>query len=302
MKSPPLLPCALFALLIVCAPARAALDVLSCEAEWAALAAELGGERVRTASATIGTQDPHRIEARPSLIAKVRNADLLVCTGLELEAGWLPILLQQSGNPRIQPGQPGHLVAGFLVPRLEMPTRIDRSRGDVHGSGNPHIQLNPHNIAIVAKALSERLAALDPEGAPTYEQRYQDFAARWTAAVEGWEQRGATLAGVGVISHHKDMVYLIDWLGMRELGTLEPKPGLEPSSAHLAALLRQLQQAPARMVLRTPYQNERASAWLADKAGVPAVMLPNTVGGTEAASDLFALFDDILARLLGAMK
>lgn len=294
--------CALCALLSVCLPAQAALNVLSCEAEWAALAAELGGDRVRANSATAGTQDPHRIEARPSLIAKVRNADLLICTGLDLEAGWLPILLRQSGNPRIQPGQPGHFMAGLLVPRLEVPSQLDRSRGDVHSYGNPHIQLDPHNIAIVAKGLSERLALLDPENTAIYQQRYRDFAARWNAAIEQWERRGAPLAKLGVISHHKDMVYLIDWLDMRELGTLEPKPGLEPSSAHLAALLRRLRQEPARMVLRTPYQSERASAWLAEKAGIPAVMLPNTVGGTQAASDLFALFEDILARLLEATR
>jgi zinc/manganese transport system substrate-binding protein len=293
---------ALCAALCCALPAHAALSVLACEAEWAALAGELGGRHVDAASATTGLQDPHRVDARPSLIARVRNADLLVCTGLELESGWLPVLLQQSGNPRIQPGQPGNLAVGRLVRRLEMPSSLDRSQGDVHGQGNPHIQLDPRNIAGVARGLSTRLAELDPAHAADYAGRLADFEQRWTAAIARWEARAAPLRGLAVVTHHKDMVYLVDWLGMRELGNLEPKPGLEPSSAHLATLLDQLKQQPARLVLRTPYQGERASLWLADKAGIHAVMLPTTVGGSDAATDLFALFDDILARLLGARQ
>ncbi|MBK6289349.1 MAG: zinc ABC transporter substrate-binding protein [Gammaproteobacteria bacterium] len=286
----------------LCMPAQAALNVLSCEAEWAALASEIGGKRLNVSSATTGQQDPHRIEARPSLIARVRNADLLVCTGLDLEAGWLPVLLQQSGNRRIQPGQPGNFVAGNLVPRLELPTQLDRAQGDVHGSGNPHIQLNPHNLVPVGEALATRLGELDPANAEAYRAAYADFRARLEFAMQRWEQQAVALNGVGVIAHHKDMVYLFDWLGMREIGNLEPKPGLEPSSAHLAALLQQLRQDPARMVLHTPYQSERASQWLSAQASIPAVMIPNTVGGTDAATDLFTLFEDIISRLLGGLQ
>jgi zinc/manganese transport system substrate-binding protein len=283
-------------------PAHAALSVLACEPEWAALATEIGGANIDAASATTGQQDPHRIEARPSLIARVRNADLLICTGLELESGWLPVLLQQSGNARIQPGQPGNFVAGRVVRRLEMPTALDRAQGDVHGQGNPHVQMDPHNIAKIADALAQRLSELDSAHAADYASGLQKFQQRWSEAIARWEQQAAPLHDVAVVTHHKDMVYLIAWLGMREVGNLEPKPGLEPSSSHLAGLLDQLKQSPARLVLRTPYQSERASEWLAEKAGIKAVMLPNTIGGSDAATDLFALFDDILARLLGAVK
>ena len=283
-------------------PARAGIDILTCEAEWAALATEIGGEAVSASSATTGKQDPHRIEARPSLIAKVRNADLLVCTGLDLEAGWLPVLLQQSGNRKIQPGQPGFFSAGTTVPRLDLPTSLDRAQGDLHGGGNPHIQLDPHNIATVARALAARLAQLDPANATGYEERLGAFLERWNAAIPRWEAAAASLKGLTVVTHHRDMVYLSTWLGMRELGTLEPKPGLEPTSGHLAELLTQLSQDPARLILRTPYQSERASAWLAGRASIPAVMIPNTVGGSEGATDLFTLFDDIIARLTGALK
>ncbi len=290
------------ALLLAALPGHAALNVLACEPEWAALAQELGGDKVKTSSATTALQDPHRVEARPSLIARTRNADLLICTGLELEVGWLPILLQQSGNAKIAPGQPGYLEAGTLVQRLEIPTRLDRSDGDVHPGGNPHIQGDPHNVARVAEALVKRLAEVDPGNAAFYQSRYKDFSARWTAATAKWEQQAAPLKGVAVVVHHKNMSYMLNWLNMREAGALEPKPGIEPSAAHLAELLAQLQRQPAKMVLRAAYQDDRASEWLSEHAKIPAVMLPFTVGGSDRAKDLFGLFDDTIARLLGAAK
>lgn len=281
-------------------PAHATMSVFACESEWASLATEIGGDKIKVASATSGQQDPHHIEARPSLIAKIRNADLLVCTGLELETGWLPVLLQQSGNNAIQPGQPANFVAGDFVVKLDIPTQLDRAAGDVHPGGNPHIQLDPHNIALVAKALSERMVQLDVSNAALYKSRYEDFAIRWQVATKKWEQQAQPLHGMNVITHHKDMEYLLHWLGMNDVGNLEPKPGVEPSSAHLAELLAQLQQKPAKMILRSPYQGERASEWLAEKANIPAVMIPNTVGGSDEAKDLFSLYDDILKRMLGA--
>jgi zinc/manganese transport system substrate-binding protein len=283
-------------------PAYAAVNILACEPEWAALATEIGGDKVKASSATTALQDPHRIEARPSLIARARNADLLVCTGLELEVGWLPILLQQSGNPKIASGQPGHLEAGMLVPRLEIPTRLDRSEGDVHAAGNPHIQQDPRNIARVADALAQRLSQIDPTNASYYQARHKDFSARWNAAMRTWEQQATPLKGISVVEHHKNMAYLLYWLGMREVGTLEPKPGVEPSAAHLSALVNQLQRQPAKMVMRAAYQDPRASQWLAEHAHIPAVVVPFTVGGTEKAKDLFGLFDDTLQRLLEGTK
>jgi zinc/manganese transport system substrate-binding protein len=283
-------------------PAHAVLNVMACEPEWAALAEELGGDKLKVSSATTARQDPHRIEARPSLIARTRNADLLVCTGLELETGWLPVLLQQSGNAKIAVGQPGFFEAGNFVPRLEIPTHVDRSDGDVHAAGNPHIQQDPHNIALVAPALSRRLSELDPTNAAHYQARLKDFSTRWNAAMQKWEQQAAPLKNVAVIEHHKNMEYVMNWLGMRQVGTLEPKPGVEPSAAHLTQLLTQLQKQPAKMVLRAAYQDDRASLWLAERAHIPAVALPFTVGGNEKAKDLFGFFDDTVQRLLDAAK
>jgi len=279
-----------------------ALNVLTCEPEWAALVSEIGGDKVKVSSATTALQDPHQIQARPSLISRTRNADLLVCTGLELEVGWLPIMLQQSGNGRIAPGQPGFLEAGRFVPRLDIPTRVDRSEGDVHAAGNPHIQQDPRNIARVAEVLVQRMSQIDAADAGYYQARYKDFAARWNGAMRKWEQQAAPLKGMAVVEHHKNMEYLMNWLGMHSVGTLEPKPGVEPSAAHLSQLVAQLQSRPAKMVLRAAYQDSRASEWLAEHAHIPAVMLPFTVGGDDKAKDLFSLFDDTVQRLLEGGK
>ncbi|WP_426177217.1 metal ABC transporter substrate-binding protein [Massilia sp. TWR1-2-2] len=287
---------------LLSASAHAELNVLACEPEWEALTKELGGDKVKVSSATNALQDPHRIEARPGLIARTRNADVLVCTGLELEAGWLPMLVQQSGNPKIAAGRPGFFEAGAVVPRLDVPARVDRSDGDVHAAGNPHIQQNPRNIALVAVALAKRLAELDPANAAWYQARQADFAGRWNAAMLRWEKQAAPLRGVAVVEHHKNMEYLMNWLGMRQVGTLEAKPGVEPSAAHLGQLLAQLQRQPAKMVLRAAYQDARPSQWLAERAKIPAVLVPFTVGADDKVTDLFSLFDVTVQRLLEANK
>ena len=301
MKNYSLLVTGLLAALISL-PAHAVLNVMACEPEWAALTEELGGDKIKVTSATTAKQDPHRIEARPSLIARTRNADLLVCTGLELEVGWLPVLVQQSGNSKIALGQPGFLEAGSYVQRLEIPTSVDRSEGDVHAAGNPHIQTDPRNIALVATALTRRLSEIDPANAAYYQARYKDFSTRWNAAMQKWQQEAAPLKNVAIIEHHKNMEYLLHWLGMHQVGTLEPKPGVEPSAAHLTQLLTKLQSQPAKMVMRAAYQDDRASQWLSERAHIPSVELPFTVGGNEKAKDLFALFDDTVQRLLDAAK
>lgn len=282
------------------APAHAALRVLACEPEWGALTQELGGSLVDVSVATTALQDPHQIQAKPSLIARARNADLLVCTGAELEIGWLPVLLQQSGNAKVQAGQPGNFAAADTVRKLEVPGQLDRSQGDVHAAGNPHIQTDPRNIAQVAAALSTRLQQVDPTHAAEYAKRQADFGARWQQAMARWAAQSAPLRGLPVVSQHKAFVYLYDWLGLKEVAVLEPKPGVEPSASHLQAVLSTLRATPARMVLYAAYQDSRPSDWLSKNAGIAAVKLPFTVGGTEAAKDLFGLFDDTVTRLLAA--
>lgn len=280
--------------------AHAALSVFACEPEWAALSKEIGGADVKVYSATTALQDPHRIEARPSLIAQMRRAGLVVCTGADLETGWLPVLLREAGNAAVQPGRPGYFEAARLVPLLDKPARLDRADGDVHAAGNPHIHTDPRNILRVSDALTARLAELDPANAAAHRARGQALAMRWQAAIARWEARAAPLKGMPVVTQHKSFPYLLAWLGLREVAVLEPRPGVEPSVGHLARVAAQLQTNPAKMVLRAVYQSPRPADWLAQRLGVPALTLPYTVGGNPRAQDLFGLFDETLDQLLSA--
>ncbi len=167
-------------------PASAAVRVFACEPEWGALAREIGGDEVSVFTATHALQDPHHIQARPSLIARMRRADLVIATGAQLEIGWLPVLLRQAANPRVQPGQPGYLAAADYVQKLDVPARVDRALGDIHPAGNPHIQTDPRNIGRVAAALAERLQQIDPQHAAAYAARYANFARRWQQALARW--------------------------------------------------------------------------------------------------------------------
>jgi len=289
-------------LLLISSNVHAALNVFACEPEWTALTQQLAGDKASIYTATGPLQDPHQVQARPSLIARARNAQLLVCTGAELEIGWMPVVLEESGNSAIQPGSSGHFEAAKYVTMLEVPTRLDRADGDVHAAGNPHIQTDPRNFLPIADALSKRLIQLDPANTAYYRQRLAAFNQQWRAAIAKWEIQAAPLKGVSIIAHHKGFPYMNNWLGLKEVAELEPKPGMEPSAAYLGKVLGELQQHPARMVIRAAYQNERPSEWIAERAHIPAVMLPFTVGGTPQATDLFTMFDDTIQRLLAGLK
>ncbi len=283
-------------------PASAALNVFTTVPEWAALASEIGGSYIKAVSATTAMQDPHRIDAKPSLIARARNADLVIATGADLEIGWLPMVQRESGNSRIQSGQPGYFEAARYVTMLEIPPRLDRADGDVHAAGNPHIQTDPRNMLKVGAALAARMAELDPANAAAYRTGYAAFAERWRGNIARWEKAAAPLKGVPVVTQHKAWVYLFDWLGLREVGTLESKPGVEPTIAHLAQVRDQAANSHPRMVIRAAYNSARPAEWLSAEAKLPIVVLPFTVGGTPEAKNLTALFDDTVARLLKPLQ
>jgi zinc/manganese transport system substrate-binding protein len=303
---------ALLAVLMLPPTAAAQLRVFACEPEWSALAVAIGGDLVQASSATHALQDPHYVEARPSLLAQVRKADLVICSGAQLEIGWLPMLLGKANNARVLPGKDGFLEASTLVRRLDVPDSVDRAQGDIHPQGNPHIQMNPHNIARVAAALGQRLAALDPANAARYAAGADDFLQRWESAIAAWEERARPLAGKRVIGHHRSWVYLEDWLGLVEVGTLEPVPGIPPTAAHLASLLQELgtdgegtngagtNGLGADFIIRAPFHSAKASEWLQERTGIPALALPMTIGGSERAQDLFSWFDDLIDSLLAA--
>jgi len=283
---------------LVLAPLSAdAIEIFACEPEWGSLVQELAGGHATIAVATTAYQDPHRLQAKPSLIAAIRKADMVVCTGADLEIGWLPLLLRRAGKSKIQAGNPGYFMAADFVRKLEVPQIVDRSQGDIHPQGNPHVHLNPGNIVRISRALGERLAAVDPGNAAHYEMRLTDFQIRWADATSDWEKRSIGLEGLRLVSHHRSFSYLADWLDLNIVATLEPKPGIPASGAQLATLLEQLSSNPPAAVIRTPYDNKRPSRWLSERLDIPALTLPYTIEGTAEVVDLFALIDVTIQSL-----
>lgn len=283
-------------------PAHAELRILATTADWGSLATELGGDKVNVYTATSALQDVHKVDAKPSLVARARTADLVVANGADLEIGWLPVLLQESGNAKVRPGTPGYFDAASVVKLTDIPTAVDRSMGDIHPLGNPHIQLDPRNVAEVARALSARLAAIDAANAGYYQQRGADFQARWQQAMVRWDAAAAPLKGMPVVVIHQDQSYLCRWIGLNRLAAIEPKPGVPPSAGYMAQLTTQLSADKPKMILRNAYNDPKAAEWLSERIGAPVVTLPFSVGGTPAAKDLFGLFDDTLRRLTEAAK
>jgi zinc/manganese transport system substrate-binding protein len=283
-------------------PAHAALNVFATVPEWGALAQEIGADKVKIYNATHGLQDPHRIEAKPSLIAQARSAQLVLATGAELEIGWLPVVIRESGNARIQVGQPGYFEAARYVTMLEIPAVLDRAHGDVHAGGNPHIQTDPRNLLKIGEALTARLSEIDPVNAMAYHTNFQTFAGKLRSAITRWEKEATPLKGVPILVQHKAFPYLQQWLGLKEVGSLEPKSGVEASSAYLAEVVARHAAQPAKFVIRPAYQYDAPSVWIAERTKIPAVALPFTIGGTPEAKDLFSLYDDTIRRLLKGLQ
>jgi len=281
--------------------AQAKLNIFACEPEWKALAEAIGGDKVKVTSATTAFQDPHHIEARPSLIAKTRRADLIICTGSELEIGWLPLLLRQSGNKNVQAGQPGYFLASEQVERIEIPEQMDRSMGDIHAGGNPHVHLDPNRLLTIAEVLTQRLAVVDVENAGFYEAQFEQFEAQWLEALKGWESQVAALKGKKVVVYHKNWSYLLAWLGMEAVADMEPKPGIPPTSSHLVSLLQLAKTEQPEAILVAAYQDDKGARWLAKKSGIPVLSLPFTVGGNEASTDLHGLYQNTLTQLLNTL-
>lgn len=278
-------------LLTMSSTSMGTLNIFTCEPEWASLSREIGADRVNISTAISADQDPHKVQARPSLISAARNADLVFCTGAELEVGWLPVLLSRSANPRIQQSD-GLLYAADLVELIEKPTELDRAHGDVHAAGNPHLHLDPHRINTVAKGLAARLTELDPEGAAIYQQNLDDFLDRWQTAISDWQARAAGLRGSAVVVHHRSFSYLLNWLGITAVAEMEPKPGLPPTPRHLSHILTQVQQHKVRMILYNSFNGDQGARWLAERSDACAVLLP-----FSHEESLFMLFEQLVDTL-----
>lgn len=286
-------------LLLASLPARATLEVLACEPEWAALVEELAGDRARITVATSPTQDPHRVQARPSLISAARRADLVVCTGADLEVGWLPVLLNKGANPRIRQA-PGLFYAADHVSLLDIPVQVSRSDGDVHAAGNPHFYMDPHRVLQVAVALSQRLAELDPEHGPAYQASLEEMQSTWQGSLEQLEQTAAPLKDMEVVVHHKNFRYLETWLGMKAVASLEPRPGIPPSPGTLQAVLDTVRDSAAQLVLYTHYNGDDAAQWLSARSGLCALELPLTVGAEPDTDTLLAFYGRLVDKLVDA--
>ncbi len=281
--------------------AYAKLNIFACEPEWQALAKEIGGDLVKVTSATTAYQDVHHIRAKPSLLAAMRKADIVFCSGASLESGWLPILIKKAGSQNVQPETVGWVMASDYVEKLEvMHEGIDRSQGHIHPEGNPHVHLDPRNIDAVADVFVERLYMIDQDNLKTYDANYKRFKSSWDSKLKTWEEKAAPLKGAKVVVYHNAWAYLINWLGMDVVATLEPKPGLPPTASHLEKLLKQIEGQNVKAILVAPYENKDAAEWLASKSGIQIVNLPFTVGGSEKADSLDALFDETLNALLEA--
>ena len=278
--------------------AHAELNVFACEPEYAALTKALA-PTANIYSATTAFQDPHQVQARPSLIAKMRQADLVVCAGADLEVGWLPMLQMKSANSKVRSTDQGLFFAADQIETLDKLASVDRSMGDVHAQGNPHLHFDPTRLLKVATALSAKLTQVDPASAVDYQKALADFTTRWQAAVPRWEEQAKGLQGKKVIAYHSSFKYLFNWIGIEQVADLEPKPGLAPTSGHLASLLARAEQGDILAVVVASYQDERGAKWLGEKANLPVVILPMSVGGNDSSQDLFGLYDSVISLLNG---
>jgi zinc/manganese transport system substrate-binding protein len=287
----------------VATPAGATVNVLTTTEGLAAVAREVGGDTVKVTALSRGIQDPHFVDANPSLAVKLRNADLLVDVGMDLEVGWLPPLVTQSRNAAIQPGGPRRLTAGNFVSPMDLPTGpVDRSQGDIHPSGNPHFLSDPRRAVQVAAAVAGRLAEIDPGNAAHYRERLQAFQGKVAAAENGWKAQLAPFAGRNVITQHKTLTYLLDWSGLKAAGYMEPKPGVAPPPSHVASLAAVVKSSGVKGVLVENYYGRGPADQLRDLTGVKVIVIPGDVGGTKEASDWFSYVDVLVRSLVQAVQ
>ncbi len=292
-----------FALLAVLAlslpkPAAAAVRVVSSIPTLGSLAKEVGGDRVEVQSLAKGYQDPHFVEPKPSLMLLLNRADLLLYVGLELEIGWLPPLVLGSRNPKIQTGESGSLDCSRAIPVLDIPTtKVDRSMGDIHPQGNPHYWLPPANAKIIAREIAQRLSQIDPGGSAIYQQNLAAFNDRVDAAVKKWQPMTAKVRGTKIVTYHKSWTYMSQWLGLQEIGYLEPKPGIPPDPDHLFRLIQAMRAEHVQLVLAEDFYNLNTARLVAEKGGAKLLDLPTDVGAKPAIKDWFTLVETILKQL-----
>ncbi|HWE25115.1 MAG TPA: metal ABC transporter substrate-binding protein [Myxococcales bacterium] len=288
--------------LLVPRPAAAAVKVISSIPTLGSLAKEVGGDRVDVESLAKGYQDPHFVEPKPSLMLTLNKADLLLYVGLDLEIGWLPPLVLGSRNPKIQTGELGSLDCSRAIPVLDIPTtKVDRSMGDIHPLGNPHYWLPPQNAKIIAREIAQRLAQIDPGGATAYQKNLAAFNDKVDAAVKKWQPTIGKMGGTKIVTYHKSWTYVSQWLGMEEVGYLEPKPGIPPDPDHLFRLIQVMRSDKVRLLLVEDFYNLNTARLVAEKGGAKLLDLPTDVGAKPEIKDWFTLVEVILKQLSSAV-
>ena len=294
----------LFAVLLICGSVLTSsaeakkLNVITATTDLAALAQEVGGDKIDVESIAKGYQDPHFVEAKPSFLLKLRHADLLVVVGLDLEIGWLPPLITQSGNPKIQPASSGYLDASQFAEILEKPEGpVSRAMGDVHPLGNPHYWLDPDNGRRIAKGISNRLAEMDPSDAAYFQQRFQDFDKRLTAAEQNWDAQMKTYRGRKIVTYHKSWPNFAKHFGLDVVGYIEPRPGIPPTPGHTIDLIQQMKRDNVKVIMVEPYFDLKTPNNIASATGGRVLVMLPSVGGEKEVTDYFKLFDYDIALL-----
>jgi len=293
------------AALAVAAPVRAQgkLTVIATTEDLAAIAREVGGDRVGVESIARGYQDPHFVEAKPSFILKLQKADVLIVVGRELEIGWLPPLIQQSRNSKIQPGADGYLDASLQAQILEMPTgQITRAMGDVHPLGNPHYWLDPENGKRIAKEIADKFSAARPNDRAGFEQRLADFTTRLDAAEKRWLAQMAPYKGTKIVTYHRSFPNFSERFGLDIVGYVEPRPGIPPTPQHTLDLINEMKRQNVKIVLVEPYFDLKTPNSIGRETGAQVLVMPPSVGGTKEAGDYFKLFDYDIMLLVDAIK
>lgn len=290
-------------LIFLAAPASAALKVVTSTTDLADIAGSIGGAYVNAESITLGPQDPHYVQAKPSYMVKLSRADLLVSVGLELEVGWLPSLIQGARNPAILPGRPGFLEAASAITPIEVPSgAVDRSQGDIHPLGNPHFWLDPENGKKIAARLAGKLGELDAEHKQVFNDNLKRFDGRIGAALKRWQAALAPFKGDKVVSYHRTFNYLLKRFGLRSIGYVEERPGIPPGPSHAAELIRLMRAEGVKVLLHEQYFDRKTSDLIASKASAEVVVLPTSVGGVPTAKNYEALIDHIVQSMVKALR
>jgi len=291
------------ALLITVGAAEAALNVVTTTSDLASIVSEVGGDKIAVESLARGYQDPHFVEAKPSFVLKLNKADLLVVVGRDLEIGWLPALINQARNARIQPGADGYFDASLTAKILDLPTgQLTRAMGDVHPLGNPHYWLDPENGRAIAKAVQAKLSQKDPANAPYYAQRAADFDRRLSEAQQRWKSMMAPYKGIKVVTYHRSWANFADAFGIDVIGYVEPKPGIPPTPQHTLDVIQAMRAQGIKLIIVEPYFDSKTPNSIASQTGGNVLVLPPSVGGVPAASDYLKLFDTNISLLVGAIK